>query len=33
METAVSKVVMADVQKIFEKYTETSKLYINSVIP
>lgn len=34
MDTAVSKIVMADLQKIFEKYGgESSKLFINSIIP
>lgn len=34
MDTAVSRVVMADVQKLFEKYSnDNSKIYINSIIP
>lgn len=34
METAVSKVMMADIEKLFDKYgNENTKLYINSVIP
>ena len=34
METAVSRVTMADIQKLFEKHgNEDDKLYINSIIP
>lgn len=34
MDTAVSRVVMADIQKLFEKYSnDNSKIYINSIIP
>ncbi len=33
METAVSKVLMGDVQKLFDQYSGSSKLFINSVIP
>ena len=34
MDTAVSRVMMNQVEKLFDKYAnENSKLYINSIIP
>jgi hypothetical protein len=34
METAVSRVMMADIQNLFDKYgNENTKLFINSIIP
>lgn len=34
METAVSRVMMAEIQKLFDKYgSDSKKIYINSIIP